>query len=60
VSDEHGEGFHQDVSSMVKEYQGKWNCAMLADYRWTLERDTPNAEYKGQEKRKNKNCMILC
>jgi len=32
VSDEHGEHFHQDVSSMEKGYQGKWNCAMLADY----------------------------
>jgi len=31
VSDEYGECFHQDVSSMQKRYQGKWNCAMLAD-----------------------------
>jgi len=35
VSDEHGEHFHQDISSMQKRYQGKWNCAMLADYCWT-------------------------
>ena len=26
VSDEHGERFHQDISSMEKRYQGKWNC----------------------------------
>jgi len=31
VSDEHGERFHQDISSMEKRYQGKWNCAMLAN-----------------------------
>jgi len=32
LSDEHGERFQQDISSMEKRYQGKWNCAMLADY----------------------------
>jgi hypothetical protein len=32
VSDEHGERFHQDISSMGKRYQGKWNCAMLDEY----------------------------
>ncbi|UYV65314.1 hypothetical protein LAZ67_3003924 [Cordylochernes scorpioides] len=32
VSDEHVERFHQDISSMEKRYQGKWNPAMLADY----------------------------
>jgi len=29
---EHGEHFHQDISSMEKRYQVKWNCAVLADY----------------------------
>jgi len=38
VSDEHGQRFHQDISSMEKIYQGKWNCAMLAGYCWTLAR----------------------
>jgi len=32
VSDEHGESFHQNISSMEKIYQGKWKCALLADY----------------------------
>jgi hypothetical protein len=27
-------------------YQGKWNCAMLTDYCWTLARDAPTMEYK--------------
>jgi len=31
LSDQHGERFHQDISSMEKRYQGKWNYAMLAD-----------------------------
>ncbi|UYV81699.1 hypothetical protein LAZ67_20002036 [Cordylochernes scorpioides] len=43
VSDEHGEKFHQDISSMEKRYQGKWSPAMLADYCWTLKRDLPQA-----------------
>ncbi|UYV66321.1 hypothetical protein LAZ67_4001324 [Cordylochernes scorpioides] len=43
VSDEQGERFHQDISSMEKRYQGKWSPAMLADYCWTLKRDLPQA-----------------
>ena len=37
-----------DISSplMEKRYQGKWNCAMLAGYCWTLVRDAPAMEYK--------------
>ena len=54
VCDEHRERFHQDISSMEKRYQGKWYCAMLADYCWTLARDVPTVEYKRQAKRKKK------
>ncbi|UYV73664.1 hypothetical protein LAZ67_11000266 [Cordylochernes scorpioides] len=46
VSDEHGERFHQDISSMEKRYQGKWSHAMLAIYCWTLKRDLPQAKYR--------------
>jgi len=49
VSDEHGERFYQEISSMEKRYQGKWNCAMLADCCWNLARDSPTMEYKRQE-----------
>jgi hypothetical protein len=58
-SDEHGERFHQDFSSMEKRYQGKRNCALLANYCWTLASDTPSMEYNRQAKRKKKNCTIL-
>ena len=51
VSDEHGERFHQDISTMEKRYQGKWNTTMLADYCWTLTRDDSSACYKRQAKR---------
>jgi len=36
VSDNHGEGFYQDIMAMEKWYQGKWTSSMLADYCWTL------------------------
>ncbi|UYV76721.1 hypothetical protein LAZ67_14001873 [Cordylochernes scorpioides] len=48
VSDEHGERFHQDISSMEKRYQGKWCPGMLADYCWTLKRDVPQAKVSSQ------------
>ena len=38
VSDEHGEHLHQDISAMEKRYQGKWKCAVLANYCWTFAR----------------------
>ena len=50
VSDEHRERIHQDISSMEKRYQEKWNCAMLADYCWTSARDARTMEYKRQAK----------
>jgi len=52
VSNEHGECFHLDISSMGKRYQGKWNSAMVANYCWTLARDAPTIEYKQQAKQK--------
>jgi len=51
VIDENGDPFHQDISSMERRYQGKWNCAMLADCCWTLARDVSAMEYKRQAKR---------
>ena len=46
VSDEHGERFHQDVVAFEKRFQGRWEPAMLADYCWSLIRETPATEYK--------------
>ena len=53
VSDENGERFYQDIPSMEKRYQGKWNCAMLTDYCLSLAMDAPTMEYKRQAKQKN-------
>jgi hypothetical protein len=46
VSDEQGERFHQDISTVEKRYQGKWSPSMLADYCWPLTRDAPEVSYK--------------
>ena len=51
VSDEHGERFHQEISTMETRYQGKWNPKMLADYCWNLKRDLPIANYNRKSKR---------
>ena len=59
VSDEYGERFHQDISLMEKRYQGKWNCAVLADYCWNLAMDAPPAEYKRQAKQKKKVILLV-
>jgi hypothetical protein len=33
---------------MDKRYQGKWNCAMLASYCWTLARDDHGMQATGK------------
>jgi hypothetical protein len=50
LSDEHGEKFHQDISHIEKRCSGKQSSHVLADYYWSLIRETPTGEYKGQKK----------
>ena len=45
VGDEHGERFHQDITKMESNYQGKLNSGMMGDFCWMLLRDIPGAEY---------------
>ena len=45
VSDEHGEGFHQDISIMKKRYKGKRPPKMLRDVCWMLKRNVPDVDY---------------
>ena len=51
VSDEHGERFHQDISSVEKRYQEKLSPSMLADFCWMTARDDPFTAQKRQAKR---------
>lgn len=46
VSDEQGERFHQDIKSMERRYQGRWDEAMMGDYCWFLKRDERNYGFK--------------
>jgi hypothetical protein len=39
-SEEQGERFHQDMKTMEERYQGRWNTHMMADYCWTLQRES--------------------
>ncbi|KAL4709541.1 hypothetical protein ACJJTC_007272 [Scirpophaga incertulas] len=48
VSDEHGERFHQQSSTMEKRYQGKWSSNIVGDYCWTKKRDVPDAMPKNR------------
>jgi len=45
---------------MEKRYQGKWKCAMLADYCWTLARDAPYHGTQATSKTKKKLHDFVC
>ena len=51
VSDEHGERFHQDITKMESNYQGKWNPGMMGDFCWMLLRDIPETKYTRSSKK---------
>ncbi|GBN40307.1 hypothetical protein AVEN_58679-1 [Araneus ventricosus] len=46
VSEKRGERFHQDIKETKRQYQGKWNLSMIADYCWMLQRDNPCKVHK--------------
>ena len=39
VSEDQGEGFHQDIKEMERRYQGRWDTNMMGDYCWMLHRE---------------------
>lgn len=45
-SEEQGERFHQDIKEMERRYQGRWDVNMLADYCWSLKRETLQDQHK--------------
>ena len=51
VSDEHGERFHQDITKMKSNYQGKWNPGMMGDFCWMLLHDIPVSKYTRSSKK---------
>ncbi|GBN94896.1 hypothetical protein AVEN_73932-1 [Araneus ventricosus] len=40
ISDEREERFHQDISMFEKRFSSRWNRSMLAEYCWSVIRDT--------------------
>ena len=34
MSEEQGERFYQDIKTLKKRYQGRWNTNTIADYSW--------------------------
>jgi len=52
VSDEQGERFHQEIKLMEERYQGQWDKRMMADYCWSLKRDTSVEHSRQARKRK--------
>ena len=51
MSDEQGERFHQDIKTMEKRYQGRWNKWMMADYYWSLKRDLKTSNITDNQER---------
>jgi len=47
LSDEQGERFHKDISTMERLYQGEWTPRILVDYCCTLRRDVLLTKYEG-------------
>jgi len=53
VSEEQGERFHQDVKTMERRYQGRWDTHMMADYCWSLKRDMTTTSYSRKSKKRS-------
>lgn len=45
-SDEQGERFHQEMASIEQRFHGKNKIHMLADYCWSLKRETSDSSLK--------------
>ena len=54
MSEEQVERFHQDIKTMKKQYQGRWNVDMIADYCWCLMRDKKTYKHSRKSKRRKK------
>jgi hypothetical protein len=52
VSNEHGERFHQDISTVVKRYQGKWNTVY-----WLIISGHLEEKFHGQNRAEG--CLML-
>ncbi|KYN17742.1 hypothetical protein ALC57_09970, partial [Trachymyrmex cornetzi] len=53
MSDEQGERFHQEIRTIEERFQGKSSINMLADYCWSLIRETNDEVYSRKRSSKH-------
>ena len=53
-SEEHGERLHPDIKLIENRYQGRWNRHMMADYCWTIQRDSQSCKFKRKSYKENR------
>ncbi|GBL99085.1 hypothetical protein AVEN_227581-1 [Araneus ventricosus] len=53
ISDEHGERFHRYISMFEKRVSERWNRSILAEYCWSVIRDTQSDAYKKKRPKKS-------
>lgn len=53
LSDEQGERFHQEIGTIENRFQGKNFVSMLANYCWSLKRETSDELYKRKRSSKH-------
>ena len=51
VSEEQGGRFHEDIKVMEELYQRRWDVRMIADYCWSLMRESPEIYGRKSPKR---------
>jgi len=47
--EEQGAYFHQDIKTMEKRYQGRWNTNMMVNYCWCWKREVVGSSYTSVE-----------
>ena len=53
LSDEQGERFHQEISTVEKRFARKSQVRMLANYCWSLKRETDDSSHKRKRSSKH-------
>lgn len=52
VSEEQGERFHQELSTMEERYRGRWDIHMMADYCWSIHRECPRSLHRRKSQKR--------
>ena len=47
ISDEQGDRLHQDMRQMKERYQRRWDAVRMADYCWSLKRQSSSCSHSG-------------